>query len=149
MCSSDLDTKPKIEAIPAKIESNFSNWSDLEGLLGPLEWEWENWLAKGFLHILVGQTGEGKSRLALRIAATYLTAADWPDGSQYQGTGGSIGWAEAEAGQAINRDRAQAMDLPTEHILSPLSNPLDDFRLTIPEHQAKLAELAIDRKSVV
>lgn len=145
------EVKQPIEETPAKIESIFSNWSDLDGVLGPLEWEWEGWLAKGFLHILVGQTGEGKSRLALRIAATYLTNANWPDGSHFQGARGSIGWAEAEAGQAMNRDRARAMDLPTEHILSPLSNPLDDFRLTVPEHQAKLAELAMlpDVKMIV
>ena len=130
---------PKVE----EIKVTFSTWSDLDGILGPLEWEWENWLAKGFLHILVGQTGEGKSRLALRVAATYLTDLDWPDGASYEGARGSIGWAEAEAGQAMNRDRARAMGLPTDNILSPLSNPLDDFRLSVPGHQAKLAALAM------
>lgn len=130
---------PKVE----EIKVTFSTWSDLDGILGPLEWEWENWLAKGFLHILVGQTGEGKSRLALRVAATYLTDLDWPDGASYEGARGSIGWAEAEAGQAMNRDRARAMGLPTDNILSPLSNPLDDFRLSVPEHRAKLAALAM------
>jgi hypothetical protein len=130
---------PKVE----EIKVTFSTWSDLDGILGPLEWDWENWLAKGFLHILVGQTGEGKSRLALRVAATYLTDLDWPDGASYEGARGSIGWAEAEAGQAMNRDRARAMGLPTDNILSPLSNPLDDFRLSVPEHQAKLAALAM------
>jgi putative DNA primase/helicase len=130
---------PKVE----EIKVTFSSWSDLDGILGPLEWEWENWLAKGFLHILVGQTGEGKSRLALRVAATYLTDLGWPDGASYEGARGSIGWAEAEAGQAMNRDRARAMGLPTDNILSPLSNPLDDFRLSVPEHQARLAALAM------
>ena len=130
---------PKVE----EIKVTFSSWSDLDGILGPLEWEWENWLAKGFLHILVGQTGEGKSRLALRVAATYLTDLGWPDGASYEGARGSIGWAEAEAGQAMNRDRARAMGLPTDNILSPLSNPLDDFRLSVPKHQAKLAALAM------
>ena len=130
---------PKVE----EIKVTFSTWSDLDGILGPLEWDWENWLAKGFLHILVGQTGEGKSRLALRVAATYLTDLDWPDGASYEGARGSIGWAEAEAGQAMNRDRARAMGLPTDNILSPLSNPLDDFRLSVPGHQARLAALAM------
>ena len=130
---------PKVE----EIKVTFSTWSDLDGILGPLEWDWEGWLAKGFLHILVGQTGEGKSRLALRVAATYLTDLDFPDGASYEGARGSIGWAEAEAGQAMNRDRARAMGLPTDNILSPLSNPLDDFRLSVPEHQAKLAALAM------
>lgn len=137
------EAKPPAEVKEVVIDATFSTWTDLDGMLGPLDWEWENWLAKGFLHILVGQTGEGKSRLALRVAATYLTDLDFPDGTPYEGARGSIGWAEAEAGQAMNRDRAKAMGLPTDHILSPLSNPLDDFRLTIPEHQARLAELAM------
>ena len=137
------DTKPAETPKVEEIKVTFSTWSDLDGILGPLEWDWENWLAKGFLHILVGQTGEGKSRLALRVAATYLTDLDFPDGASYEGARGSIGWAEAEAGQAMNRDRARAMGLPTDNILSPLSNPLDDFRLSVPEHQAKLAALAM------
>lgn len=145
------EVKPPAEVKEAVIDATFSTWTDLDGILGPLEWDWESWLAKGFLHILVGQTGEGKSRLALRVAATYLTELDWPDGTPYEGARGSIGWAEAEAGQAMNRDRAKAMGLNTDNILSPLSNPLDDFRLSIPVHQAKLAELAMrpDVKMIV
>lgn len=140
---SETVIKPPETPNVEEIKVTFSTWSDLDGILGPLEWDWEGWLAKGFLHILVGQTGEGKSRLALRVAATYLTDLDFPDGASYEGARGSIGWAEAEAGQAMNRDRARAMGLPTDNILSPLSNPLDDFRLSVPEHQARLAELAM------
>jgi len=135
-------TKPKVEEIEALTELNYSTWADLDEVLAPIEWEWPLWLSKGFLHIVVGMTGEGKSKLALRIAGVFLVGLDWPDGTPYEEPTACVVWCEAEAGQAMNRDRAKAMKLPTDKILSPLDDPLDDFRLNNAVHLAKLAYMA-------
>lgn len=50
----------------------------------PIHWLWENWLAKGKLHILAGAPGTGKSTLAFALAATITRGGRWPDGSQAQ-----------------------------------------------------------------
>jgi len=139
--------KPKVSNEPKPEENDektpfYSTWADLDAVLGPIEWDWQGWLAKGFLHIVVGMTGEGKSRLALRIGGVYLVGLDWPDGTPYEGPRACIVWGEAEAGQAMNRDRAKFMNLPTNKILSPLGDPLGDFRLSNPNHLAKLAYMA-------
>jgi hypothetical protein len=122
---------------------NSSTWSDLDGVIGPILWEWPDWLARGFLNILVGMTGEGKSILALRICACYLLGWAWPDGSKFEGQPGNIIWCEAEAAQALNLARAKKWGLPIDRILNPLGDPLSDFRLNNQEHKDKLAFMAM------
>lgn len=48
----------------------------------PVRWLWPGWLALGKLHILAGAPGQGKTTLALNIAATVTSGGRWPDGSQ-------------------------------------------------------------------
>lgn len=120
----------------------FSTWADLDGLLGPIEWDWPGWLARGFLHILVGMVGDGKSTLALRIIESYLNGRDFPDGQPYTGSPANVIWCEAEAAQALNNERAELAKLPKNCIYSPLPNPDEDFRLSNPEHMALLATAA-------
>lgn len=51
----------------------------------PIRWLWPNWLALGKLHILAGAPGQGKTTLALAMAATVTIGGRWPDGSQCAG----------------------------------------------------------------
>ncbi|OLP04943.1 hypothetical protein BLL52_3763 [Rhodoferax antarcticus ANT.BR] len=48
----------------------------------PVTWVWENWLAQGKLHVLAGAPGQGKTTLALAMAATITIGGRWPDGSR-------------------------------------------------------------------
>jgi hypothetical protein len=127
--------------ISAPVKSEFSTWADMDKLIGPICWDWSYWLARGFLNISVGMTGEGKSSLSLRVGGCYLLGWDWPDCTPFTGQIGNIGWCESEAAQALNLARAKKWGLPLEHILTPLNDPLDDFRLTNNNHKAKLADL--------
>ena len=47
----------------------------------PVRWLWSNWLALGKLHILAGAPGQGKTTIALAMAATVTIGGRWPDGS--------------------------------------------------------------------
>jgi putative DNA primase/helicase len=47
----------------------------------PVSWLWRDWLALGKLHILAGAPGQGKTTLALAMAATVTVGGHWPDGS--------------------------------------------------------------------
>jgi putative DNA primase/helicase len=118
------------------------SWKDMAEQIGPVEWAWEKWLPKGLLTILAGESGTGKSALALRICSTFLRGDPWPDGTPYNGEQGSVLWCEAEAAQAVNLGRAQAWGLPLEKIRTPLSDPLMDLQLDQPTHQAALVEKA-------
>jgi hypothetical protein len=128
--------------------SRYSTWGDLDNMIGPISWDWPDWLAKGFLNILVGMTGEGKSLLSLRICGCYLLGWPWPDGTPFTAEMGKVVWCEAEAAQALNLERAKKWGLPIENLLNPLEDPLADFRLTNQEHRDKLAGM-IMRPDVV
>jgi hypothetical protein len=123
--------------------ANFTTWLDLDGVIGPISWAWQDWLAKGFLNILVGMTGEGKSILSLRVCGSYLLGWSWPDGKPFAGETGNVIWCEAEAAQALNLERAKKWGLPIDKLLNPLGDPLADFRLNNQEHKDKLAFMAM------
>ena len=53
--------------------------ADLEP--SPVRWLWQYWLALGKLHILAGAPGQGKTTLALGMAATVTMGGRWPDGT--------------------------------------------------------------------
>ena len=120
-----------------------ATWADMEGLIGPVAWDWPGWLPRGFLTILAGEAGLGKSTLALRLCACYLRGDDWPDGTPGADTGRdkAVLWCETEAAQALNRERARAWGLPLERILTPLG-PLEDVSIDAPAHRAAIARAA-------
>lgn len=48
----------------------------------PISWLWHDWLARGKLHILAGAPGQGKTTIALALAATMTSGGCWPDGTR-------------------------------------------------------------------
>lgn len=46
-----------------------------------VRWLWRDWLALGKLHILAGAPGQGKTTIALAMAATVTQGGRWPDGT--------------------------------------------------------------------
>ncbi len=106
-----------------------SSWQDLDKVLGPIVWEWASWLARGFVHILASEAGQGKSNLALRIGSCFIQRVTWPDGTHFNGESGSILWCEAESAQALNLARAKAWNLPLDKIINPFGNPLSEIKL--------------------
>jgi len=82
--------------IPANGNGHHStSWANLHESIGPVEYDWQGWLPKGLLTILVSKSGDGKSLLALRLCGCYLLGLDWPDGTEFVGETGSVLWVEA------------------------------------------------------
>jgi hypothetical protein len=115
-----------------------STWGRMGELLGPVTWDWQGWLPQGFLVILASEPGLGKSLLCLRLAGCYLAGMDWPDGRPFEGERGKVLWCESEAGQALNLNRARAWGLDLEQIVTPLNNPLQNFKMDNPQHAVAL-----------
>ncbi|MBK7001830.1 MAG: AAA family ATPase [Rhodoferax sp.] len=48
----------------------------------PVQWLWTHWLALGKFHLLAGAPGQGKTTIAMAMAATITIGGRWPDGSR-------------------------------------------------------------------
>ncbi len=75
----DIDAGPEsVAALPRRVV--LANGTDLKPTL--IRWLWLFWLALGKLHILAGAPGQGKTTLALAMAATVTIGGRWPDGGR-------------------------------------------------------------------
>ncbi len=75
--------------------SKFEVLKDLEPVIGdgvvleagdtlpmkPVDWLWPFWIAKGKVHLLAGAPGQGKTTIALAIAAIITIGGKFPDGA--------------------------------------------------------------------
>jgi len=48
----------------------------------PVQWLWPDWLALGKFHLLAGAPGQGKTTIAIGLAATVTVGGRWTDGSR-------------------------------------------------------------------
>jgi putative DNA primase/helicase len=124
------------------VSSSGSTWAGLGNLLAPIQWDWPGWLPRGFLTLLASKPGAGKSTLCLHLAATYLSGRPWPNGAAFNADRGKVLWCESEASHALNLERARNWGLDLARILSPLDNPLHNFRLDNRRHYAALLKFA-------
>jgi hypothetical protein len=96
-----------------------ATFADVDRALGEIEWDWRKWIARGFVHLLTGMSGQGKSMLCMRIAESYIKGIPFPDGTRFSRQAGRVLWIEAEAAQQLNVDRAKQRGLPLESLIFP------------------------------
>ena len=48
----------------------------------PVIWLWPYWLARGKLHLLAGAPGQGKTTIAMAMAATVTSGGRWPNNTK-------------------------------------------------------------------
>ncbi len=58
----------------------------------PVRWLWPDWVALGKLHILAGAPGQGKTTIAIAMAATVTIGGRWPDHSRCE-SGNVLIWS--------------------------------------------------------
>lgn len=87
-------TFPPMEGLPARVPLAdgliLRNGSELESK--PVTWLWKHWLAAGKLQLLAGAPGQGKTTIAMAMAATVTIGGHWPDGSRCE-VGNIIVWS--------------------------------------------------------
>ena len=75
----------------------------------PVPWLWPGYLARGAVHLLVGDPDKGKTLAALDLAARITTGAAWPDGvTNAHGTGAVIVLSAEDSSSYTIRPRVEA-----------------------------------------
>jgi hypothetical protein len=85
----------------------------------PVSWLWRDWLALGKLHILAGAPGQGKTTIAISMAATVTSGGRWPDGSRCE-RGHALIWSGEDdpADTLLPRLIAAGADKSRVHFIS-------------------------------
>ncbi len=87
--------------------------------LGEITWAWEPWVPNGFLTVLAGETGIGKSKLALRLVESVVRPRDWPNGGRGPKDAAKALYIDTEGAQAMHVSRMKAAGLPMDRVLLP------------------------------
>jgi len=83
-------------------------------------WLWQDWVPNGYVTLLGGVPGVGKSGIALGLAKVYLCDERWPDETAVMNGPPErrrVLWLETEDSHGILRDRAQRWGVPATSIL--------------------------------
>lgn len=145
---SDIGLEHTISSHPTPLPTNPAQltldlgWDKIEKLCSEIVWDQKDWLPRGYVTMLVGESGVGKSYLLLRIAGCYTNGWNWIDGSNFQGERGFVVWCEGEAAQLLNHNRSIQWGLETRKILSPFDDPFIDFNFENENHRIRITELA-------
>jgi AAA domain/Primase C terminal 2 (PriCT-2) len=89
----------------------------------PISWLWEDWLARGKMHLICGKPSGGKTTIALSLAAIVSRAASrpmpWPDGTQCTIGGKVVIWSgeDDRADTLVPRLLAAGADLHQIHFV--------------------------------
>lgn len=118
------------------------SWQRIKEESNTIEWDWEKWIAKGYVTLIVGTSGIGKSFLVLRICGCYTNGMKWPDGRNYDLEKGSVLWCEGEAGQVMNSMRAQQLGINLSKIITPFKDPYTEFDISNKDHRETLSQWA-------
>lgn len=84
----------------------------------PVAWLWKDWLALKKLHILAGMPGQGKTTIAISMAAIITAGGRWPDGTSVE-SGNVIFWSGEDDPQdtLVPRLHAAGADVRRCHFL--------------------------------
>jgi len=98
----------------------WTNAKDLGVRIGSVSWAWDSWLPFGFLSILAGAAGDGKSAIVADLANRIVRGTSWPDGTPNAVPPGSpVLVLDSEGAQAVWAERIRAWGVPAESILFP------------------------------
>lgn len=141
---SAIAEKAKIKTLRVDL---FANVKELDNLLSKIEWLWESNIPKGFVTMVAGEPGIGKSLVVLDLAKIVISGSSFPN-SEQKCKGSSVLWIDTEMKQQLLNERAKFLGIDRERLWIPAinGNPLTKFDASDPEHVAHIVALIEDKK---
>ena len=107
------------------------NIKEVAGMFDDTEWLWDGWIPRGYLSMIVGRPGAGKSYVAAWLASNAILGGKFPDGhdSELDRKTSEIMWIDTEASHALMVQRLKIMGGPLTRFFWPLdpTNPGESF----------------------
>jgi KaiC/GvpD/RAD55 family RecA-like ATPase len=100
----------------------FATLEELDEILGEIQWLWEGWIARGFVTMIAGDPGVGKSAVAQYIVKVITEGKTFPLQSEPFGKPANVIWVDTEAAQQILKVRADSMQMRKERVFIPVIN---------------------------
>ena len=104
-------------------------------VLGEITWLWSHWVPNGFVTLIGGQKGTGKSTLAhwLAYVARGGVNSQWPDYQFGPHDQGEVLWIETEGAYQLWTERRDQWGKPKNAIGFLYPDPLEPIRLDDPQ----------------
>ena len=102
------------------------NLEEVAGMFDEIEWLWDGWIPRGYVSMIVGRPGAGKSYVAAWLATNAILGGKFPDGQEsgLDRETSEIMWIDTEASQQMMLSRLRTMAGPRSRFFWPL-NPKD------------------------
>lgn len=124
--------KNKISVIRADL---YATVAELKNILTDIEWLWKGSIPRGFMTMIAGEPGIGKSLLVLDLIKIITEGSCYPN-SQEKAQKGSALWIDTEMKQQLLLSRVESMKIDQSKIFIPSigGNLLTKFDASNPEH---------------
>jgi energy-coupling factor transporter ATP-binding protein EcfA2 len=117
--------QPQPPKPPSNCLGRGTSLAELRARYGALEWVWKDWIAKGTVHLVTGDSGAGKTTVLADILINVHNDGRLPDGSQASmGRGQKILVVDSDV-----RAHRQLADLVGKYDPSPTFEPFHVFEL--------------------
>lgn len=99
----------------------FATLEELDDILGDIKWIWPSWLPRGFVTMLVGDPGVGKSMVALDFARiiTCGKPSHWPM-TDICPPKSNVVWLDTEASQQLLNIRSKQLKMERQRVYIPV-----------------------------
>lgn len=134
--SNTRDAMKEAEVIAERLRENifdFSTDTNLDDLLGSIEWLWPGYIPRGFVTGLVAEQDAGKSTVAQDFCRTLLCGGHWPDGQTYPPYEGQLLWIDTDGNLPLFHQRLKAWKMPRGRFIFP-PDALQELSIDTPAH---------------
>jgi len=100
----------------------YATLDELDDILGDIEWLWPGWIPKGFVTMVAGDPGIGKSALVQHLVKIITSGGCFPLEEKSFGKSGEAVWVDTEASQQILKVRAGSMGIDKKRVYLPIIN---------------------------
>lgn len=127
--------------------NQFATVEELDDILSSIEWLWKNNIPYGFVTMVAGEPGIGKSLFVLDLAKVVTNGLTFPNSNE-KCKAGKVLWVDTEMKQQLLNDRSKTMGLNRQNLLIPSidGNLLAKFDAGEDEHKNHLLSIIREEK---